>query len=86
MPTTLVAIRIPDELLERIDAEGKRSTVIIRRLQGSYSVNTATLSPKTPPLPTLATLNPDTPDRLAPYQRLAHAIGCTCWTCKPPSK
>ena len=36
MPTTLVAIRIPEELLEKIDAEGKRSTVIVKRLQGSY--------------------------------------------------
>ena len=71
----LVAVRIPDELLVKIDAEGKRSTVIIKRLTDSYND------------PLFLPANPASSADVNAAQeasRPTHAVSCTCYSCRPP--
>ena len=68
----IVPIRIPDELIEKIDAKGpNRSATIIDILTRALTPTTAMV--------TLPVSGPN-------YQRVAHDQRCTCHTCRPPAR
>lgn len=43
--STLVAVRIPDELLYKVDAKGKRSRVILEALEAYFALPAVTVHP-----------------------------------------